>query len=437
MCLVGFLVLSEFLTTSQAESHQQTKSVSDGDTFVFKSTDGGISWTTIIDFDTGISAHKSNVIVVDPLISSTVYVGTNNGLIKTTDGGGTWAEITVGLNDRDIRAIAVYPQNPSILYILAFIGYEWGNIYRSTDAGKHWEQVTPRSSSAFSLTFEPLNPLVLYASGRDPDVPTVHKTTDGGDSWSFVSLPGLGLTWIDQLALDPIVPTNLYASNNGGFNRGGISKSTDAGRTWKQANLAETRILSLTHDPHTSSMLYVTGSDGVLRSTDGGDHWIDLSNGLNRSDVQRLAIDPTSPTTLFAGTFERLFKSTDGGFSWASDNLTRNIVSLAIDPGNPATVYAGSVAQPPRISGVSVEGKRLIVEGEGFHDGAAIYVDFHKQIYIDFERQKTVNDEESPHTKLIAKKAGKWIARGQTVSLQVSDGDGFVSPQFLFTRSND
>ena len=435
ICLVGFLVLSVFLTTPQAESHQQTKSVSDRDAFVFKSTDRGISWSAMIDFDTGVPAHESTVIVVDPSISSTLYVGTNNGLIKTTDGGGTWAEITVGLNDRDIKAIAVY-QNPSILYILAFIDSTFGNIYRSTDAGKHWKRVTP-ISSVYSLTFDPLNPSLLYASGRDPDEPTVHKTTDGGDSWSFVRLTGLGLTWINQLALDPIVPTNLYASNNGGFNRGGISKSTDAGRTWKQANLAETRILSLTHDPHTSSMLYVTGSDGVLKSTDGGDHWIDLSNGLNRSDVQCLAIDPTSTTTLFAGTFDRLFKSTDGGLSWALANLNRNIVSVAIDPGNPATVYAGSIAEPPQIKGVSIEGKRLIVEGEGFHDGAAIYVNFQNQIYTDFEKQKTVNDAESPHTKLIAKKAGRWIARGQSVSLRVSDADGSTSAPFLFTRSND
>ena len=427
-CLVCFLVLSEFQTTSQAERPQETKSVADGDAFVFKSTDGGIIWSAIIDFDTGVFAHVANVIAVDPSISSTVYVGTNNGLIKTTDGGDTWAEITVGLNDRNIKAIAVYPQNPSVLYILAFIQSTFGNIYRSTDAGKHWKQVTP-TDSAYALTFDPRNPLLLYASGRDPDVPTVHKTTDGGDSWSFVRLGGLGLTAIDELALDPMAPTNLYASNKGGFNRGGVSKSTDAGRTWRQTNLTETTILSLTHDPHTSSMLYVAGSDGVLKSADGGDHWIDLSNGFSRRTVQCLAIDPTSTTTLFAGTFDSLFKSTDGGLSWAFANLNRNIVSVAIDPGNPATVYAGSIAEPPQIEGVSVEGKKLIVEGEGFHDGA--------KIYLEGERQKTVNDTESPHTKLIGKKAGKWIARGQTVSLQVLDADGVSSAPFLFTRSND
>jgi len=422
------LVLSDFLATSEAQSHQ-TKSVSDRDAFVFKSTDGGISWSAIIGFDAGISAHYGNVIVVDPLTSSTVYVGTNNGLIKSTDGGGTWAEITVGLNDRSIKAIAVYPQNPSILYILAF--NQWGTIYRSTDAGKHWEQVTlPLQGAAYSLAFDPLNPSVLYAGGSDPDMAVVYKTTDGGGSWSSVRLPVLGLAFTDKLALDPMAPTNLYASNHGGNNRGGLSKSTDAGRTWRETNLTETIIHTLTPDPHTSSMLYVTCSDGILKSSDGGDHWIDLSNGFNRSRlVQCLTIDPTSTTTLFAGTFDSLFKTTDGGLSWASASLNRNILSVAIDPGNPGTVYAGSIAEPPQIKGVSVEGKKLIVEGEGFHDGA--------KIYLDRERQKTVNDAESPHTKLIGKKAGKWIARGQSVSLQVIDSDGVSSAPFLFTRSND
>jgi hypothetical protein len=70
-------------------------------------------------------------------------------------------------------------------------------------------------------------------------------------------------------------------------------------------------------------------------------------------------------------------------------------------------MYAGGVAAPPQISGASLDGKRLIVVGEEFHIGAAIYVDG--------KRQKTINDAEDPHVTLISKKAGKKIAPGQTV----------------------
>jgi photosystem II stability/assembly factor-like uncharacterized protein len=426
ICLIGFLVLSGFLPALQVQSHHQTESISSGDAFVFKSTDGGTSWSAVINFDTGLSAHAAHVIVVDPSTSSTVYIGTNNGLIKTTDGGSTWGEVTVGLNDRDIRAIAVYPQHPAILYILAYsqIG-GGGSVYKSTDAGKNWQQVTP-TSPAYSLTFDPHNPSILYAGGSDPDVPLVHKTTDGGGSWSYVRLAGLGLTAIDQLALDSTAPASLYASNRGGLNRGGVSKSTDAGRTWRRTSLDEITILSLIHDPRTASILYVAGPDGILKSEDGGDQWIDLSKGLNKSIIQCLTTDPTNSARLFAGAFNGLFMSTDGGLTWAVANLDRNIVSVAIDPGNPSTVYAGSVAELPRITSVSVEGKRLIVEGVAFHDGAAIY--------LDGERQKTQNDAESPHTILIGKKAGKKIVIGQSVSLQVLDADGVWSGRFIFTR---
>ena len=79
-----------------------------------------------------------------------------------------------------------------------------------------------------------------------------------------------------------------------------------------------------------------------------------------------------------------------------------------------------------KITGASVTGKKLLVAGENFDSGAVIF--------LDEKKQKTANDEQNPSTILIGKKAGKKIAHGQTVTLQVKNRDGRVSELFSFVR---
>ena len=75
---------------------------------------------------------------------------------------------------------------------------------------------------------------------------------------------------------------------------------------------------------------------------------------------------------------------------------------------------------------VKVEGKKLIVSGSGFDSRA--------KILINGDEQKTVNDDQNPTGRLIAKKAGKKIKRGESVMLQVRNSDGALSNEFSFSR---
>ena len=83
--------------------------------------------------------------------------------------------------------------------------------------------------------------------------------------------------------------------------------------------------------------------------------------------------------------------------------------------------------QPPEIASAFIEGKRLIIDGKGFENGAALLLDGEKQ-------KKTFNDEGNPASRLIARKSGKRIQPGQSVTLQVQNPDGTLSNQFGFTR---
>jgi hypothetical protein len=87
---------------------------------------------------------------------------------------------------------------------------------------------------------------------------------------------------------------------------------------------------------------------------------------------------------------------------------------------------ASTIGSGPRITGASVSGKKLLVFGGGFDNGA--------KILLDGAQQKTANDEQNPATALIANKSGKKIAPGQTATLQVRNSDGSLSNQINFTR---
>jgi N-acetylneuraminic acid mutarotase len=98
----------------------------------------------------------------------------------------------------------------------------------------------------------------------------------------------------------------------------------------------------------------------------------------------------------------------------------------ATQQGFGATNITEAFSLPPTISGATINGKRLIVEGKNFDEGATVL--------LNGDPQKTANDESNPNTMLVAKKAGKKISTGEVVTLQVQNFDGSLSAEFRFTR---
>jgi hypothetical protein len=94
--------------------------------------------------------------------------------------------------------------------------------------------------------------------------------------------------------------------------------------------------------------------------------------------------------------------------------------------GGASDLFIAKLRSAPTITSAMVSGKKLLVFGSDFDSGA--------KILLNSESQKTSNDELNPSTALIAKKAGKKIAPGETVMLQVRNSDGTLTDQFSFTR---
>src|SRR5207245_4854736 len=83
------------------------------DVGVFKSIDGGGSWGAV---NTGLPASSVNVLTIDPQMPATLYAGTDVGVSKSTDGGGSWGAVNTGFPASSVYALAIDPQTPATLY---------------------------------------------------------------------------------------------------------------------------------------------------------------------------------------------------------------------------------------------------------------------------------------------------------------------------------
>ena len=293
-------------------------------------------------------------LAIDPQRPTTLYAGTSDrGVFKTTDGGATWS--ATGLANVYVSALAIDPVTPTTLYAVA-----WGGLYKSTDGGANWNPINDLTGvGVSSLAIDPQTPTTLYGWTYHDGV---FKSTDGGASWSATGLTGVG-GGILALAIDPLTPTTLYAGTDAitfldvdgslWYTSGDVSKSTDGGATWGAVGLAsealQVSVSDLAIDPLTPTTLYAgtnygpnaAYSCGVFKSTDGGASW-NVTGLTSVGRDLRLAIDPLIPTTLYAGAgASGVYKSTDGGLSWTPTGLETALSSVSL---NPSSVTAGSTS---------------------------------------------------------------------------------------------
>jgi len=234
---------------------------------MLKSTNAGQSWLPASE----PSLIQVSSLAIDLSASSNVYAGlVSNGVLKSTDGGVSWAVTPLVFSQgKTVASLAIDPVNPTTLYAgSAGIG---GGVFKTLYRGQSWAQFL--SNSILSVSLDPLSPAVVYAGSATGDI---YKSTDGGQTWSSVrtgiadasGTPAL----VESLAVDPTVSTTVYAGTFGA----GVLKSVDGGQTWAALNtgLSTLRILRLTIDPANPSTIYAaTLGAGVFKSTDAAQTW--------------------------------------------------------------------------------------------------------------------------------------------------------------------
>jgi len=287
-----------------------------------------------------------------------------NGMYKSTDGGTTWRNI--GLRDsRHIARVLVDPHNPETVLVAA-LGEAYGpnserGVFRSTDGGATWQKVLYKddNTGAIDLAADPDNPQTIYAAllhdQRPPwsiYAPTttsgaIYKSTDGGVTWKQLTGGGLpGGDW-GRVGLAVVHGTGgkrIYALID--TKEGGLFRSDDAGQTWTLAG-ADPRIRGrlwyfgeVVVDPKDPNTVYLPNVS-IYRSTDAGKTFEAIKGAPGGDDYHAMWIDPSNPQRMIFGSDQGVGISVDGGRSWGSwyNQPTAQFYHVAVDNQFPYHVY--------------------------------------------------------------------------------------------------
>ena len=316
-------------------TNRQSSGWGDG---VYKSTDGGATWTNVGLRTTARIAR----IVVDPTNSDVVYVaapghlwGPNaeRGLFKTTDGGRTWTPILTRDENTGVVDVAVDPSDPRIVYAalyqhrrtpFGFVGGGPGSgLYKSVDAGATWTQLTkglPEGTvGRISISIYRKDPRIVYVSvekglrytssvSYDKRLGGVYRSEDKGETWRFMSDWNPRPAYSSQLRVDPSDQSRLYAMQ--------WSVSDDSGKTWRsprQTLHGDDRMVWI--DPRDSRHLIKADDGGIGISYDRGVKWLYVTS-LPMSQPYHVSASTTSPYFVCTGL-------QDNG-SWCGPSATYN-----------------------------------------------------------------------------------------------------------------
>ncbi|MDX2043803.1 MAG: SBBP repeat-containing protein [Acidobacteriota bacterium] len=321
--VAGVTTSTNFPTANAAQS-------AFGSSAVFRSTDAAANWAPR---GNGLSAIAVAAMAIDPIGSAnagTVYAATlGGGVFKTTNGGGVWiaanGDLTAQppklLGSSDARALAFTGNR-------LYAGTSRG-LYSTTDGGATWNapqlqlatepaalEVNRAREDVRAIAVDPTNPAIVYTGVKGG----VFKSTDSGftSASANIGLPNLdattGLSSTTVQSLGAAGSTTLYAGTTGG-----VFKTVNSGAAWtaKNSGLTDLNIVALEIDPANANTIYAGTPSGVFKTTNGGDAWAAANMGLTSTQVRALAIDGS---TLYAVTAGGVFKSADGGANWVAAN---------------------------------------------------------------------------------------------------------------------
>ena len=271
-----------------------------------------------------------------------LFYGENNSVVVSTDYGKSFRRLKNGL------MVAINPQNPDIIFVASREG-----LFRSMDAGKSWSKIDFRRDLKFYAQIFEMKVSkegILYLSTTEK----LLVSNDDGTHFEDVGLQyskncrvffGVNTIYLSMWK-DATSPLHI------------LLKSSDNGKTWKDISngLNSHLVTAVAVNPKDENVIFVGTTDtsgeiehphnetGIFRSIDGGLHW---ENVGFYDTVHALAVDPVNTNIVYAGIDSGLLKSVDSGKTWSKVQLDDNnnkdipIYAITIDPSS-STIYLGT-----------------------------------------------------------------------------------------------
>lgn len=262
---------------------------------MYKSTNGGLNWTRYEVSPSSYQQGYTYCFAVNPTDNNVLYIGGDRydgssyaaALFKSSDGGASWTNIFAnGIAGSYVNSLAIDPISPNKI----FAGTSNG-VYRSSNSGSSWLK-NSGSVYSYELAIDPKNTNIIYSGYYQ----SVYKSTNGGINWTYSS-SGL-LSTCYTLLVDHTVTSNIYFGS-----LVGIFKSSNGGINWSAANsgLIAASIIAMgmaSSDPRT---IYIEfDNNAVFKTTNSGENWTRLTEFLACGNIGAIAVHPTSPGIAYA-----------------------------------------------------------------------------------------------------------------------------------------
>lgn len=303
---------------------------------LLKSTDFGQTWNS-----TGLSFSLSandriRKLTVNPENGETIFAATNNGLMKSMDGGANWQSVNVSGVHWDVL---YHPSDTTIVYTLGEVSNAL-EVFKSTDGGQTFTQVstTGAAHSIYSPSFLSIAPsdpdYIYYLNGSDEEL---YKSTNGGNSFTLVNG---AVDAIDGLIVSNQNRNHVYVGDLNNY------KSTNGGNSFSQETIwwnsgnhptvhADTR--RILTNPLQSDLVYVCNDGGVYIYNETNDSWTEKTDGLVIMQYYSVAVTEDNPDRVMGGTQDNgtrirknngTWKAGNGGdgMECAIDNVDDNII---------------------------------------------------------------------------------------------------------------
>jgi PKD repeat protein len=306
-----------------AVSPSNKNEVYTGGVNVWKSTNGGATLTALSQWNwpTGSFEYVHADIHTLDFFGSTLFCGSDGGIFRSTNNGGTFTDITNGIQHSQFYRLGNSVTDAGII----MVGAQDNGC--SLLKNGTWTHVT--GGDGMECVVDYSNPNIMYSTSQYGNV---YKSTNGGASFNGITGSiGFSGAWVSPYTLDPVDPNTIYLGYKD------VWKSTDGGANWNTISSfsGASSLKSLVVAPSDNNVIYAATDNTLYRTTNGGGLWLNINGGnFPNNAITYISVHNLDPDILwvsFSGFNggEKVYKTIDGGANWV--NVSGNLPNLPIN----------------------------------------------------------------------------------------------------------